>query len=93
MSYSTIQEINTSIMFSGLSNDQLDSVLAAVKYARAQLGKQKIRSFRVGDSVKFTNSRTGRVEIGKVLKVAIKYVSVDTGMSRWKVPANMLDAA
>jgi hypothetical protein len=93
MSYSTIQEINSSIMFSGLTNDQLNSVLAAVKYARAQLGKQKIRSFSKNDTVKFTSSKTGQTVIGTVEKVAIKYVTVMTTQGRWKVPANMLEAA
>jgi hypothetical protein len=27
---------------------------------------------------------------GFVTKVAIKYVTIDTGMGLWKVPANML---
>lgn len=97
MSYATIQEINTSIMFSGLNNTQLDSVMSAVKYARAQLGKQKIREFRKGDIVKFTSSKRGVTIVGTVEKVAIKYVTVrESGRvvsGLWKVPANMLEAA
>jgi hypothetical protein len=93
MSYATIQEINTSIMFSGLTNEQLNSVMTAVKYARAQLGKEKIRSFGRGDAVKFTSSKTGMTMIGTVSKVAIKYVTVSTQQGLWKVPANMLEAA
>ena len=97
MSYATIQEINTSIMFSGLNNTQLDSVMSAVKYARAQLGKQKIREFRKGDVVKWTSSKTGGTVVGTVEKVAIKYVTVrESGRvvsGLWKVPANMLEAA
>ena len=30
------------------------------------------------------------METGKVTKVKIKYVVVDTGMSRWNVPGNHL---
>ena len=97
MTYATIQEINTSIMFSGLNNTQLDSIMSAVKYARAQLGKQKIREFRQGDVVKFTSSKRGVTIVGTVEKVAIKYVTVrDSGKivsSLWKVPANMLEMA
>lgn len=97
MSYATIQEINTSIMFSGLNNTQLDSIMSAVKYARAQLGKQKIREFRKGDIVKFTSSKRGVTIVGTVEKVAIKYVTVrESGRvvsGLWKVPANMLEAA
>ena len=96
MSYATIQEINTSIMFSGLSNDQLDSVLAAVKYARGQLGQQIKRGLARGDAVKFTSTKRGVTVIGTVEKVAIKYITVraTTGAAGlWKVPANMLEAA
>ena len=99
MSYATIQEINTSIMFSGLTNDQLNSVMQAVKYARGQLGQQKIRSFRVGDTVKFTSDKRGVTVIGTVQKVALKYVTVREQNNsslvgtNWKVPANMLESA
>ena len=93
MSYATIQEINTSIMFGNLTNDQLNSVMSAVKYAKGQLGKTKIRSFVRGDSVKFTSTKTGQTVIGTVSKVAIKYVTVSTQQGLWKVPANMLETA
>jgi len=97
MKYATIQEINTSIMFSGLTNEQLNSVLAAVKYARAQLGQQVKRTLSRGDTVKFTSSKHGCVVTGTVEKVAIKFVTVRTtsgpAMGLWRVPANMLETA
>jgi len=87
----TIQEINSSIMFGNLSNEQLDSVISAVKFARTQLAKTNKRQLTIGTKVKFTNSRTGRPMHGKVVKVAIKYITVDCGIDRtWRVPANML---
>ena len=95
MSYATIQEINTSIMFSGLSNTQLDSIISAVKYARAQLGKDIKRGLKKGDVVRWTNSRTGSACVGTVQKVAIKYVTVqESGRvvgGLWRIPANMLE--
>jgi LPS O-antigen subunit length determinant protein (WzzB/FepE family) len=93
MSYATIQEVNTSIMFSNFTNEQLNSIVSAVQYARAQLGKEKIREFRKGDTVKFTSVKRGCVMTGTVSKVAIKYVTVATQQGLWKVPANMLEAA
>jgi hypothetical protein len=88
-----IQQINSAIMFGNLTNTELNSVISAVQYARAQLGKQKIRSFSVGDTVKFTSAKRGnRVVQGTVTKVAIKYITVKEGYSLWKVPANMLEA-
>ena len=93
MTYTTIQEVNTAIMFGNFTNDQLTSIVNAVQYARAQLGKQKIRTFTKGDTVKFTSAKRGGLVVqGTVTKVAIKYVTVKDGVMLWKVPANMLEA-
>jgi hypothetical protein len=89
----TIQEINSAIMFGNLTNDQLVSVMNAVKFARGQLIKRNRHSFTIGDTVKFTNSRTGRAEVGSVTKVMIKNVLVKTATAQWRVPANMLESA
>ena len=91
--YATVQDVTRSIMFSGMSNDDLSNIMQALKYARAQLGREKIRSFRMGDKVKFISSKTGVVMVGTVSKVAIKYVTVTTQRGAWKVPANMLESA
>jgi hypothetical protein len=94
MTYATIQEVNTAIMFGDFTNEQLNSIVSAVQYARAQLGKQKIRMFTTGDTVKFTSAKRGGLVVqGTVTKVAIKYVTVKDGVMLWKVPANMLEAA
>ena len=93
MTYATIQEVNTSIMFSNFTNEQLDSITSAVQYARAQLRAVKIRSFTKGDTVKFLSIKRGVTVTGTVTKVAIKYVTVKDGVTLWKVPANMLEAA
>jgi ribosomal protein L35AE/L33A len=86
----SIQSINSEIITGNFSNDQLNSIIAAVKYARGQLTKRNKASMMLGDSVEFTNSRTGRVMRGHVKKIAIKYVTVDTGAGAWRVPASML---
>jgi hypothetical protein len=44
----------------------------------------------LGDNVEFTSSKSGRLMRGHVTKIAIKYVTVNTGLGLWKVPANML---
>ena len=93
MTYATIQEVNSAIMFGDFTNEQLNSIVSAVQYARAQLGKQKIRTFTKGDTVKFHSTKRGVTVTGTVTKVAIKYVTVKDGMMLWKVPANMLEAA
>lgn len=86
----SIQEINSTIIAGNFTNDQLTSIIDAVKFAQAQLTHQNKRNFHVGDYVNFTSSRTGLNVTGKVRKIAIKYVTVDTGQTLWKVPANML---
>jgi hypothetical protein len=86
----SIQEVNRAIMLQSWTNTELSSMIDAVKWNRDQLAKQIKRSIGRGDNVEFTSSKTGRVMRGFVNKVAIKYVTVDTGLGLWKVPANML---
>ena len=86
----TIQQVNSAIMLQTWTNTELSSMIDAVKWNRTNLAKQIKRSIRVGDNVEFTSSKTGRAMRGFVNKVAIKYVTVDTGMGLWKVPSNML---
>jgi hypothetical protein len=88
-----VKEINSAIMFGNLSNDELNSVIDAVKFARSQMTKQKTRAFSIGDSVKFTSNRNGLTYIGTVRKVKIKFVLVNTPGGLFNVPANMLEAA
>jgi len=85
-----VDRINTAIISGNLTNDELSTVIEAVRYARAQLGKKSIRALRVGDSVNFNSSKLGRNVTGIVTKIAIKYVTVKTVAGLWKVPANML---
>jgi uncharacterized protein YwbE len=86
----TVQEVNKAIMLQTWTNTELSSMIDAVKWNREQLAKQIKRSISVGDNVEFTSSKTGRLTRGFVKKVAIKYVTVDTGLGLWRVPANML---
>jgi hypothetical protein len=86
----SIQEVNRAIMLQEWTNTELSSMIDAVKWNREQLSKRIKRSICVGDNVEFTSSKTGRVTRGFVTKVAIKYVTVNTGMGLWRVPANML---
>ena len=85
-----IKDINQTIMFGTWTNDELTSIIDAVKWNRAQLIQATKRSLRVGDNVNFTSSKTGRNTTGVVTKIAIKYVTVKTMTGLWRVPANML---
>jgi hypothetical protein len=88
-----IKAINTAIITGSFTNDQLSSIIDAVKYARSQLIKTNLRSFSVGDRVRFTSSKNGMTYVGEVEKVKQKFVLIKTPTSRWNVPANMLEAA
>jgi hypothetical protein len=86
-----IKQINQAIMFSDLSNDELMSVIDAVKWKRATIAKLTKASLRIGDNVNFTSSKTGQNVTGVVVKIAIKFVTVKTIQGAWRVPANMLN--
>jgi hypothetical protein len=89
----TISEINHAIMFNGLTNDQLDSVIMAVKFARSNIAKANIRyNFKVGSDVKFRNSKRNEISYGKITKIARKFITVQVGSTMWRVPANMIEA-
>ncbi len=95
----TIQQLNSTIMFGNLTNIELDSIIDAVKWRRNQITQDNKRAFRVGDAVKFRNNRTGMTTVGTVKKINIKYILVSEQkansliVSTWRVPANMLEAA
>jgi len=82
--------INTAILQGNFTNDQLTSIVDAVKFAKARLSEQNKRALRIGDNVNFTSSKTGQNVTGVVVKIAIKYVTVKTVQGLWRVPANML---
>ena len=85
-----ITQINTAILQGRFTNDELISIIDAVKFARARLTDMNKRSLRIGDSVSFNSSKTGRTMQGSVTKIAIKFVTVKTNIGLWRVPANML---
>ena len=91
--FTTIQQVNSQIMFGNFTNEQLDSIMAAVKYRRGQITRETKRELSVGSVVKFTHPKTGRVHQGNVVKINIKKVKVREGLTTWNVPANMLTVA
>lgn len=88
----SIQDINSAIIAGRFTNDQLTSIIDAVKFARAQLVQQTKRSLTLGSQVKFTSNKTGITMQGTVQKIAIKFVTVSTARGLWRVPASMLTA-
>jgi hypothetical protein len=88
-----VQDINTALVTGSFTNEQLSSVIDAVKFARANLARTTKVSLRINDTVCFTSSKTGISMQGTVTKIAIKYVTVKTAQGLWRVPANMLNKA
>ena len=73
-----------------MNANDLNTVIEAVKYARAQGHRQMARDLNVGDMVEF-NGRGGTKMVGHVKKINIKYVVVScTNGEQWRVPAGHL---
>ena len=85
-----IKQVNSAIMFGSWTDIELRSMIDAVQWNRSRLAQRTKASLCVGDNVQFTSSKTGRQMRGHITKIAIKYVTVNTGLGLWKVPANML---
>jgi hypothetical protein len=80
------ETINNLVAKMGL--DDIKMVNERMSLQRTFIGNSVKRSLKIGDKVSF-NGRGGLTE-GTVLKIAIKNVVVDTGSTRWNVPASML---
>jgi hypothetical protein len=93
MSQLSIQDVNSAIMFGSFTDEQLRSIGDAIRYRRAQIVKETRKSIMMGDVVRFTHPRTGRVHQGNVVKIAIKNIKVRENNTTWNVPANMLSVA
>ena len=87
-----VSQINTEIIQGNFTNDELSSMIDAVKFARGRLAQTTKHSLRIGSAVEFDSTKTGRTMQGTVQKIAIKYVTVSTTAGLWRVPANMLRA-
>jgi hypothetical protein len=85
-----LQEIKHAIKFGSFTNDELNTLSDAIRFARTELVHEVKRGLSIGDNVTFTSSRTGKDVTGVVEKIAVKYVTVRTIEGGWRVPANML---
>jgi len=93
---STVSQVNAAIIAGNFTNDQLNSIADAIKFARSQIANQVKFTLVKGSQVKFTSSRTGQQVLGTVEKVNRKFIIVrenGKAFGNWRVPANMLEAA
>ena len=89
----TLNEIQTAILNSNLTNDDLNILAEAIKFKRSQLGREVARNLTIGSPVKFTDSRRGIVIRGTLEAIKIKNATVNTSVGRYRVPMNMLSEA
>lgn len=89
----TLNEIQLAIFNTNLTNDDLNTLAEAIKYKRAQVGREVARSLTIGSQVKFTDSRKGMIIRGTLEAIKIKNATVSTSLGRYRVPMNMLSEA
>jgi hypothetical protein len=87
-----IKQVNTAIMQGDFTNEELNSINDAIRFARAQLVVRNKSVLTIGSNVKFTSSTRGTIS-GVVKKINRKFIIVDQpGQFRsWRVPASMLE--
>lgn len=90
----SVHTITRAIESKSWTDSELNQIAESVRYARAQLQRSVRSSLRVGDRVEWMSNKQGRKVQGVVVKIAIKYVTVqEQGRAfggLWRVPANML---
>lgn len=74
-----------------MSNEELNTVVEAIKLRRTALARGKVRSLSVGDSVQF-RGRQGETVRGSVTKLNRKTAVVQAGGTQWRVTASLLEA-
>jgi hypothetical protein len=84
-----LRNILVDIRNGDLNNDDLNLIIEAVKFKRAQNGRQAARTLKIGEQVSF-NGRNG-VVVGRLEQIKIKKAIVVSGQTRWNVPLSMLE--
>jgi hypothetical protein len=87
---SDLRNILLDIRNGNFNNDELNLIIEAVKFKRAQNGRQAARTLVIGERVQF-NGRNG-VVVGKLEQIKIKKAIVVAGQTRWNVPLAMLES-
>ena len=71
------------------SMDDISIIAEDIKRRRTYLHRMAIRSFKRGQKVRFFNR--GTYVQGTIEKIAEKYITLNTGSDRWRVPAGHLE--
>ena len=73
-----------------MSAAELNLVVESIKLRRTFLARQTTNSINKGDKVQFDGGPKHGVITGKVVKVNLKTIVVDTINNTWKVSANLI---
>lgn len=88
---SDLRSILIGIQHSDFNHDELNTIIEAVKFKRAQNARKAANTLKVGERVAF-NGRRG-FTVGVLEQIKIKKAIVRVGDTRWNVPLAMLEAA
>lgn len=86
-----LTDITSALVSGKFTNDELNSIIQAVTYARTQLARRNKFTLSPGATVSFNSAKYNRQISGQVEKINRKYVIVNTSTGKWRVPANMLE--
>lgn len=86
-----LRSILIDIHQSDFNHDELNTIVEAVKFKRAQNARKAANTLKVGERVAF-NGRSG-FTVGVLEQIKIKKAIVRVGDTRWNVPLAMLEAA
>ena len=87
----TLNAITSTITAGNFTNDELNTIVQAITFARAQLARRNKFTLTPGVMVSFNFSKLNQRVQGRVEKINRKFVIVDTIAGKWRVPANMLE--
>ena len=87
------KQITSAIISNTWTNEELNTMVEAIRFARSGLTKTVARTLQVGTRVRYESSRQGCMVDGEITKVALKYATVRSNGQLWKVPMNMLTVA
>ena len=73
-----------------MSAAELNKVVESIKLRRTFLARETANSIVIGDKVQFNGGPKHGIITGKVVKVNIKTIVVDSGPNNWKVSANLI---
>lgn len=87
-----VNDLNAVVaLIRNMNNDDLNTVIQAIKDQRDYLAKQTAVTFRRGDMVQFDRGpRRGGLATGEVVKVNTKSVAVMVGNVKWRVAPGLL---